>query len=449
LAGRPDSGIMEVVGPVGRPIPVEDKSVRFRPVFALTILWAAALAVPAPAQEAADVAELKESAPKVFLDFERGDMNYIRTEIAFVNYVRDRKEADVHVLVTTQRTASGGTEYTFSFIGLEAFEGADNTLVYASSSTETDEEVRRGYTSVLKMGLVPYTARTPIRNLLTIGFREKVRPTDVVDPWKFWIFSLSAGGDFEKESQRSQTSLDFTLAASKITPDLKIQLWARASLDREDYEYEGTTITGKRNSESFSGLFAKGLGEHWSVGVFLNFDSSTYGNLDVSVRATPALEYDLFPYTESTRRQLRFIYRIGPEINRYRQETLYGKTKETLWGQSLSAGLEIKEEWGSLDAGLVGSHYFHDLKKNRLEFAAELSFRIFKGLELNIDAGYERIRDQLSLPKGDATLEEVLLEQRELATEYQLNLQVGLSFTFGSIFSNVVNPRFGNQSHYH
>ena len=100
--------------------------------------------------------------------------------------------------------------------------------------------------------------------------------------------------------------------------------------------------------------------------------------------------------------------------------------KETLFGQSLSANLEIKEPWGSLEASLVGSHYFHDIKKNRLEFWTELSFRIFKGLDFNIDGGYERIRDQLSLPKGDATLQEVLLEQKELATEYQLNFQVGL-----------------------
>jgi hypothetical protein len=415
----------------------------------MTAALAAAFGIPARAQQAADLGELKKQAPKVFIDFDQGDLDYIRTEIPFVNYVWDRKEADVHVLVTTQRTGSGGSEYTLSFIGLGTFEGTNNTLVYASNSTDTDEEIRRGYVSVLKMGLVPYTARTPIRDLLSVSIKEKVKPTDVVDPWKFWIFSLSAGGDFEKESQRSQSSLDFTLAASKITPDLKLQMWANASFDREDYEYKENTISGRRRSGMFSGLFAKGLGEHWSLGVFININTSTYENLNLGVRATPAVEYDLYPYSESTRRQLRFIYRIGPEVNRYREETLFGKMKETLFGQSLSASLEIVEPWGSLDASLIGSHYFHDVAKNRLEFNTELSFRIFKGLELNIEGGYERIRDQLSLPKGDATLEEVLLEQKELATEYQLNVQVGLSFTFGSIFSNVVNPRFGNQSHYH
>ncbi len=419
-----------------------------RALIALTVVLAAALSVPARAQQAAGVAELKKTAPKVFIDCEHCDIDYIRTEIPFVNYVRDRKEADVHVLITTQTTGSGGTEYAMSFIGLGPFAGTDNKLIYASNTTDTEEEIRRGYVAVLKMGLIPYTARTPIRSLLSIELREEVRPTDVVDPWKFWVFSAEAGGDVEKESQRSQTSVDFSLAAAKVTPDLKIQMWANASFDRDEYEYKGSTIVGKRKRGGFSGLFAKGLGDHWSVGVFIDANTSTYENIDLGVRATPAIEYDLFPYSESTRRQLRFMYRIGPGFVRYREETLYGKMKETLFGESISASLEIKEPWGSLSASLVGSHYFHDIKKNRLEFWTELAFRIFKGLDFNIDGGYERIRDQLSLPKGDMSLEDVLLEQKQLATEYSLNFRVSLSYTFGSIFSNVVNPRFGNQNHY-
>jgi len=395
-----------------------------------------------------NLAELKQKAPKVFIDCHDCDIDYIRTEIPFVNYVRDRKEADVHVLITTQSTGSGGTEYTLSFIGQGLFEGTNNTLVYASNTTDTEEEIRRGYVAVLKMGLVSYTARTPIRALLSVDFKEKVKPTDVVDPWKFWVFSLSAGGDVEAESQRSQTSIELDVSANKVTPDIKLQLGIWAQFEREDYDYQDKTITGRREMGSFSGLFAKSLGEHWSAGVYVDVESSTYDNIDFSLRATPALEYDLFPYSESTRRQLRFMYRVGPLFARYREETIFGKMRETLFGQSLSATVEIKETWGSLEASLVGSHLFQDFKKNRLEFMAELSFRIFKGLDFNIDGNYERIRDQLSLPWGDATLEEVLLQQKELRTDYNLNFSASLSFTFGSIFSNVVNPRFGSQHHY-
>ena len=43
-------------------------------------------------QERKNVEELKKQAPKVYIDCRRCDMNYIKTEIPFVNYVRDRKE---------------------------------------------------------------------------------------------------------------------------------------------------------------------------------------------------------------------------------------------------------------------------------------------------------------------------------------------------------------------
>jgi len=427
--------------------PAEGIYVNRRILGALMIVLALA-AAPAFAQQSADVAELKKTAPKVFIDCNSCDLDYIRTEIPFVNYVRDRKEADVHVLITTQQTGSGGTEYCLAFIGLGPYAGTENKLLCAVSTTDTEEEVRRSYVAVLRMGLIPYTARTPIRALLSIELKEQVKPTDVVDPWKFWVFSAEAGGDIENETQRSQTSLEFSLSANKVTPEMKLQLGAWAEFDREEFEYRGQTIVGRRENTGFRALFVKSLGEHWSAGIFVDAESSTYENIDFSLRATPAVEYDFFPYSESTRRQLRILYRIGPGFVRYREETLFMKMRETLFGEALSATLEIKEPWGSLEASLVGSHYFHDFSKNRLEFWTELSFRIFKGLDFNIDGGYERIRDQLSLPKGDATLEEVLLEQKQLATEYQLNFRVSLSYTFGSIFSNVVNPRFGNQHYY-
>ena len=55
------------------------------------------------------------------------------------------------------------------------------------------------------------------------------------------------------------------------------------------------------------------------------------------------------------------------------------------------------------------------------------------------------MRDQLSLPRSSATDQEILLQRRELATEYQYSLSVGVSYTFGSIYNNVVNPRFGKK----
>jgi hypothetical protein len=60
-----------------------------------------------------------------------------------------------------------------------------------------------------------------------------------------------------------------------------------------------------------------------------------------------------------------------------------------------------------------------------------------------MDGRYTTTHDQIALRKGDVSIEELLLRRTELASEYSFNLSVGLSFTFGSVYSNVVNPRFG------
>jgi hypothetical protein len=128
--------------------------------------------------------------------------------------------------------------------------------------------------------------------------------------------------------------------------------------------------------------------------------------------------------------------------------TIYDKTRENLWNESLSLTLELNEPWGTAEFTMEGSHYFHDLTKNRFVISGDLSLRIYKGLSLNIEGSYSAIRDQLSLPVGEATLDEILLRRRELASGYRYSAEVGLSYRFGSVFSNVVNPRFGERRRY-
>jgi hypothetical protein len=393
-----------------------------------------------------ELEELKKQAPKVYIDFRRGDQNYIRTEIPFVNYVRDRQEADVHVLVTTQSTGSGGTEYTISFIGQNDYSDLNNTLIYASNKTNTSDEVRRGYVQVLKMGLLPYAARTPICVLLDVFFKEKdrVRPTSVIDKWNFWVFSFSARGRIDGETQKSSKDITGSFSANRVTLQSKLRMSISGSYDENKYEYDDETKISISERATFSGLYAISLSEHWSIGTFLTVNTSSYSNIELSINPAPAIEYNLFPYSESTRRQLRFTYKLGYNYSTYREETIYQKMSEDFWGQSLDISFEVKEPWGTARASVEGSHYFHDFKQNRIELDMNFTFRILKGLSLTVDAEYERIRDQLNLPREDATLEEILLRRQELATDYKYQISIGFSYTFGSIYSNVVNPRFGN-----
>jgi hypothetical protein len=71
-----------------------------------------------------------------------------------------------------------------------------------------------------------------------------------------------------------------------------------------------------------------------------------------------------------------------------------------------------------------------------------MNVRIAKGLQIRISGGASMIHNQLSLPKAGASTEDILLRQKELATQYSIFTDLTISYTFGSIYSSVVNPRF-------
>jgi hypothetical protein len=137
------------------------------------------------------------------------------------------------------------------------------------------------------------------------------------------------------------------------------------------------------------------------------------------------------------------MYRLNYYFNNYIEETIYDKASESLWGHSLDVTLEVKQPWGNASISVDGSQYFHDASKNRVSLWGHMSIRLVRGLNLDVFGSYSRIHDQLNLPKGGASLDEILLRRRELATDYDYRISVGLSYTFGSVYSNVVNPRFG------
>jgi hypothetical protein len=69
---------------------------------------------------------------------------------------------------------------------------------------------------------------------------------------------------------------------------------------------------------------------------------------------------------------------------------------------------------------------------------------LFNGLSLRLSGGVAHINDQYNLKKGDISEAERLLRLTELATKYRIDGGVEITYTFGSIYNNVVNPRFGN-----
>lgn len=419
------------------------------------------LGITAAAQVPADSrAAAQDSAVRVFFDcpgYAAGcDFDFVRTEITWVNWVRNREDADVHALVTTQATGGGGNEYTISLIGLRRFAGKVDTLRYYATGTSTQDEDRRGFVHRLKLGLTTYAARTPLAPQLTVSYEAPTSAQAATphDPWNAWVFTISSSTNLNGQKQTRSAFLNASLNANRTTADWKLDFSMNGSYsedvfkDLPRFDTLGNQI-GTEDIHSFSrryggdALVVKSLGPHWSAGLQGSANRSTFGNLDLSVSLGPAIEYNVYPYAQSTRRQLTLQYGVTPLHANYTDTTIYNKTRETTVRQSLTAALSVTQPWGSANVSLTGSHLLQDFKQNRAVLFGSLNLRLVKGLSLNVFGNVQRIHDQRALPAAGATPSEILLRRRELLTSYSYFTYISLSYRFGSTLNNVVNPRFG------
>jgi hypothetical protein len=417
------------------------------------------LSHPALAQRPADSATVQDSAVRVFFDcpgFAQGcDFDFLRTEITWVNWVRDREAADVHALVSTQQTGGGGTEYTLSLIGRRRFAGRADTLRYYASGTSTPDEARHGLAHLLELRLASYAAATPMAGRLSVTYEAPSAPgtAAIHDPWNAWVFTINGGGFLNGQQQVHSAQLNMSLGANRTTPHWKHDFNVYENYSQDVFKDVPVFDTlgnqiGTQDVRSISRgyggslLVVKSLGPHWSVGVQGSVNHSTFGNIDLGLSFGPALEYDIFPYTESTRRQLTLQYGISPQYYRYIDTTIFGKTRETLGSQNLTTALSVTQPWGSASVSLTASQYLQDFHQNRLVLFGGMNLRLLKGLSLNVSGDVERIHDQRALPEAGATPDEILLRRRELATSYSYFTFINLQYRFGSTLNNTVNPRF-------
>lgn len=383
---------------------------------------------------------LRKDALNVFMDAS----NYIKKEIPYINYVRDIKDAGVYIISTYQRTGSGGGEYTYFLVGQHEFAGMRDTISFTSTPDETEDQIRIDQVKTLKMGLMRYVGKTPLSKYINIAFTEPLSETVSSDKWNSWVFGISLYGYLQGEKSYKNSYLNGSLTASRITKDWKINLSARINQSIDKYDIDGDLYRSESNSKSFSSLVVKSISDHWSYGASASLMSSTYSNHDLEFTFMPGIEYDLFPYSESTRRQFRLLYSLGYRYANYIDSTIYNKMHEYHLAHSFNAAYEVIQKWGSINVSLEYSNYLHDWSKNNISVFGFLDLRIAKGLTVSLGGSASLIHDQLGLVKGGATTEEVLLRRKQLATQYSYFTSFGLTYTFGSIYNNVVNPRFGN-----
>jgi hypothetical protein len=391
---------------------------------------------------------ISSEAPYVFIDCRDCDFNFIRTELSFVNYVRDPELADIHVFVTEEETGGGGLEYQFSFIGRRSFAGTEYTLNHHIGRNATREEIRNAFNGFLKMGYASFMLQTPLGVQFSVEYQNNGSSSNipaVKDPWDYWVFQAYIGSvELEMESNQSEFDSRWGFYADRVTEDWKLRVrpyfnYGRVKIQAAERDEPVVSAQRRHGLDTYA---IKSLGDHWSAGLFGTYLTDNGRNIRHQVILSPGIEYSIFPYKQSTRKAITFTYQLGYGFHDYYEETIYGKWNENLFNHQFKGVVNFLQPWGSIETGFLGSQYLHDLARRRIDLYGQASVRLFEGFSLSFQIEYNVVRDQLGLPKGEASLEDVLLKQRELATDYTFETSIAITYTFGSKFANIVNTRF-------
>lgn len=386
---------------------------------------------------------------KIFLDCDDCDFSYFRRFVNYAEFVRSQQLAKIIVLVTRQETGSGGSEFYLNFTGIEEYAEINYTLTFTSEAFYTEVEQRDGLLETLKLGLVPYLLESNVPlDLLDFKYDNGFGPEDITtfnpedDPWNYWVFRLSGSGRAEIQEQQSSLRLRGELNADRITEQFKFRSRFRYSILTEEFEDDGETIENliERIDANVNGVYS--LGPKWSMAAEVGYNASTFNNIQNSYEINGGIEYNIFDWDESDRRVFTVSYMTAYVYNEYIETTIFDKTNEQINRHQLRSNLRLQENWGGVEVSLIASTFVHDPSLYRISLNGGASIRLTKNLSVWSEVEVASIHDQIFLPQEDLTREEILLQQRQLRTDFSLSYNLGLSLTFGSIYNNVVNPRF-------
>ena len=377
----------------------------------------------------------------------------LRASVAFVEFVPAQDQAEVLVAVTSENDPAGSRVWQLAFSGRGQFAGETRTLKATTGSSASADEIRTALARTLRFGLAEYGARSDASPQLDVTFQTTQAAGEepvgaaaarAADPWHYWVFRLGVSGDRFGEHSQSSAYYSGSASANRTTEAWKIRLAAYKSQSTSRFLVsEDETFRSKEGDWSVDSLVVKSLGPHWSAGFTAAVTSSSYSNQRLVTSINPAVEFDFFPYSESDKRSITLQYTVGVSRYNYSQITLYDKIEETMPKHVLEASVGFRQPWGTAGASATFWQSLSEPSFNRQSLYGNLSVRIYKGLSVNGSASYSRIRDQFYLEKREATEEEILLRLRQLATGHRFSMNVGFTFSFGSLSNATVNPRFG------
>ncbi len=393
---------------------------------------------------------------KLFIDCSNTwcDLTFIKSEINYVDFVLDNKAADVHALITQQGNGGGGSQYQLIFYGQNIFKGQTDTLRFNAKPNNTDFETRAILVKYLQVGLIPFVSKTTSIENISIQVKENratdsgaVAPLVTRDPWNFWVFRVSTNGNINADKVYKGFRYSGNVSVNRVTDKLKVSFNFNFSKNKNTFEFDNAAggtdkIEVKNENYQVNHQLVKSLSEHWSVGYDITASRSTFNNYKFLAVIKPAIEYDVFPYKKVANKLLTIRYGIDFSESRYIDTTLYDKIHQTLVGHGLDVALTFNQKWGTINMSGSYHNYLNNPSYYNMGLGGGVNIRITGGLSFNVYTFGSILRDQLYLPKGQATQQDILTRQRQISTNYNLFTYFGISYRFGSKLNNFVNPRF-------
>ncbi|WP_111709926.1 hypothetical protein [Lutibacter citreus] len=393
---------------------------------------------------------------KLYLDCNLCDVNYIQQKSSkYFEFVRDQKYADVHIMVRSQNTGSGGLEHELEYFGKNFYGKAYNKHSFSTPPTNSFSENRDLMLQNIRMGssIFLYKHYDKYESLIVNSNEEKNdsinKPVpkndtqiEVKDKWNSWVFNIGLNGGYSGQETSENSNLGASFSMKRVTNKNKFLIRTNFNTQKSDYDYGDFKISSTNKTINVNIYDAFSISNHWSIGAFLNGGRSTYANQKLYIKFKPAIEYSFFDYKESATKQITISYRVGGVKYKYDEKTIFNKSEEFLGEQSAELSGSVQQKWGSVNGSVLYDSYLNDSSLNAFNFRLSTNFRVASGLTFNISGNYGITNNQINLAGGDLSLDELLLRQKQVNSGYNFFTTVGLNYSFGSMFSSVINPRF-------
>lgn len=386
---------------------------------------------------------------KVYIDCRLGcDFTYFKSEINIVDFVLDRVDADLYVLLTGQRMGGGGVEYKMNFYGQDKYQNYIDTLVFSTAPNATALEVRKKMLQYFMLGFSPLIAKTPYASKVKIDMKVagsqdlSVHENHTQDRWNFWVFSIAASGQFNADQVYKNSVIGSSISANRTTNKLKLGLSLNGNLSNSLYTYDTTQFRVKNSNYRLYQTLVKSFSDHWSYGYQTTISNSTFDNYKLKLSFNPTIEYNVYKYKEVNDRFFVLRYGFFVSHNDYYDTTIYNKMNETYFGHRFSGAITLNKKWGTFNGGVYYSNYFYSWGLYTMGINAITDIRIGSGLSFFVHLNASIVHNQINLVKGVISQQDLLTRQRQLGSSYNYYTSFGLAFRFGSILNNFVNPRF-------